>query len=657
MKLLLRKILLILITWYLFFSCQREYSCENCKGVNEPPIANAGNDQLITLPTDSIALNGASSSDPDGSIVDFRWTKISGPALFSILSASSSVTKVTSLQAGKYQFELKVTDNGGLFSMDTTEIIVDAVPTNHPPLADAGRDTAITVPLNSVVIDGSASHDPDNNILSYAWTKISGPSIVTILNPIGIQTQVEGLLQGVYQFELIVTDAGGLFSKDTVTITVKAITGLPPIAKAGNDTTVNYELQNCGLASPLIFLDGSRSADPDGFIVSYQWTLITGTNFSVAFVNPNSVTTGITNLLPGTYSFRLVVTDNNGATDDDTLFIQVKAINRPVIQAQLIPAGTLSQQRKVSAVATIANKIFFAGGTTPSTSPGPHFSSRVDILDINTGSWNTAELSQPRWGLAAVTASDKVFFAGGTATTPAVRQTSRIDVFDALSGSWSVVELPQPGHFSSIAVGAKVFFAGGNSVFIYNSGNNSWSTKNLSQPRYLISPANVQGKLYFAGGGSTISGGMASNAIDIYDPSTDAWSVSSLSKPKFGIASVGMRGKTLWAGGTTSNGITNEVEFFDFNTQSTTFACLFQANSFSQYRTARKDNNVVFWGNDGTEKNKFDIYDAINDTWSIGILDQAIIISGMISVNNAIYITGASATGNGYSDQVWKLEF
>ncbi|MEI9913265.1 MAG: hypothetical protein WDO71_28650 [Bacteroidota bacterium] len=62
--------------------------------------------------------------------------------------------------------------------MDTTEIIVDAVPTNHPPLADAGRDTAITVPLNSVVIDGSASHDPDNNILSYAWTKISAPRLL-----------------------------------------------------------------------------------------------------------------------------------------------------------------------------------------------------------------------------------------------------------------------------------------------------------------------------------------------------------------------------------------------------------------------------------------------------------------------------------------------
>ncbi|MEI9913266.1 MAG: hypothetical protein WDO71_28655 [Bacteroidota bacterium] len=151
-----------------------------------------------------------------------------------------------------------------------------------------------------------------------------------------------------------------------------------------------------------------------------------------------------------------------------------------------------------------------------------------------------------------------------------------------------------PVIFLQLLLGPRFFLPGENSVFIYNSGNNSWSTKNLSQPRYLISPANVQGKLYFAGGGSTISGGMASNAIDIYDPSTDAWSVSSLSKPKFGIASVGMRGKTLWAGGTTSNGITNEVEFFDFNTQSTTFACLFQANSFSQYRTARKDIMLFF---------------------------------------------------------------
>jgi hypothetical protein len=38
-------------------------------------------------------------------------------------------------------------------------------------------------------LDGSASADPDNNIVSYAWTKISGPSSFNIVNVNAAQTK------------------------------------------------------------------------------------------------------------------------------------------------------------------------------------------------------------------------------------------------------------------------------------------------------------------------------------------------------------------------------------------------------------------------------------------------------------------------------------
>jgi hypothetical protein len=62
----------------IFFSCQREIKWN----INKPPIAKAGPDQVITLPTDSVLLDGNSSSDPDGKISEWLWTKISGPASF-----------------------------------------------------------------------------------------------------------------------------------------------------------------------------------------------------------------------------------------------------------------------------------------------------------------------------------------------------------------------------------------------------------------------------------------------------------------------------------------------------------------------------------------------------------------------------------------------
>lgn len=48
--------------------------------VNKPPIALAGSDQLITLPTDSVLLDSSTSSNPDGSISSYLLAKISRPA-------------------------------------------------------------------------------------------------------------------------------------------------------------------------------------------------------------------------------------------------------------------------------------------------------------------------------------------------------------------------------------------------------------------------------------------------------------------------------------------------------------------------------------------------------------------------------------------------
>ena len=91
---------------------------------------------------------------------------------------------------------------------------------NNAPIAKAGDDQTITLPANTVNLDGSKSVDPENNISGYSWTKVSGPSSFNIVNANAVQTQITGLVHGIYQFELKVTDAGGLFDRDTVQVTV-----------------------------------------------------------------------------------------------------------------------------------------------------------------------------------------------------------------------------------------------------------------------------------------------------------------------------------------------------------------------------------------------------------------------------------------------------
>jgi hypothetical protein len=293
------------------FSCKKEYSCESCSEKNKPPIAVAGPDQVITLPTDSVSLKGINSSDPDGTISGWLWRKISGPASFNIINPSDSTTKVKALVIGIYQIELKVTDNGGLSAKDTMKITVDSVlRINHKPIANAGTDQTITLPTNTINLDGSASTDPDNNITGYIWTKISGPSSFNITNTNSIQTRVTDLVQGIYQFQLKVIDAGGLFSKDTAEVSVNPEPpSLSPFANAGPDMIITLPLDSA-------FIDGSHSPS-----INVQWTKIAGPSQGI-LINSTASMLLAKNLVPGTYSFRLQ-TGRGGLMAADTMNLQV----------------------------------------------------------------------------------------------------------------------------------------------------------------------------------------------------------------------------------------------------------------------------------------------------------------------------------------------
>ena len=184
---------------------------------NKLPLANAGPDQIITLPT-SIALLTGSGSDSDGTIASYNWKKISGPAAGTITDTTAASTIANGLVQGVYKFVLTVTDNLGGTGKDTMQVTVNPA-ANVPPLVNAGPDQTITLPTNTANLSGGAT-DPDGTIASYAWTKISGPSTYTIANASIAITTVTGLVKGTYQFELKATDNSGASTRDTMQVTV-----------------------------------------------------------------------------------------------------------------------------------------------------------------------------------------------------------------------------------------------------------------------------------------------------------------------------------------------------------------------------------------------------------------------------------------------------
>lgn len=285
---------------------------------NQLPVANAGTNLVMTLPTNSGTLNGNASSDPDGVLVAFQWTKIAGPTQFNIVAPTQIQTTVNNLVQGTYQFELRVTDNQGGIDRDTVLVIVNpaAAPNNQPPRANAGNDVTMTLPVNSTSLSGIASTDPDGVIASYQWTKIAGPAQFNIATPSQGQTLVSNLVQGVYRFELRVTDNLGAIGRDTVQVTVNSNNPNEiPVANAGSDQTITLPESSTNL-------DGSASFDPDGTVLTYQWSFITGPTQPV-IGTPNLAQTSVSGLAEGQYYFELIVRDSRNASSRDTVMVEV----------------------------------------------------------------------------------------------------------------------------------------------------------------------------------------------------------------------------------------------------------------------------------------------------------------------------------------------
>jgi hypothetical protein len=105
-------------------------ACKKDDVENKPPVVNAGSDSTISLKTtfnDTINLKG-SATDPDGTVVGYSWTQISGPTSSKILYQGSAATKVTSVTAGAYVFQLMATDDKGATGVKTVTITFQTPP-------------------------------------------------------------------------------------------------------------------------------------------------------------------------------------------------------------------------------------------------------------------------------------------------------------------------------------------------------------------------------------------------------------------------------------------------------------------------------------------------------------------------------------------------
>ena len=237
------------------------------------------------------------------------------------------------------------------------------------------------------------------------------------------------------------------------------------------------------------------------------------------------------------------------------------------VQTQQWSVEQLSQGRFMISAVSAGNKVFFAGGFADWYLNG---SDVVDIYDLQTQTWSVENLSEPRGGMAAAVLGDLVVIAGGMIDQ--ITFSDRVDIYNMNTNTWITKALSEPRAFVEVAaVGSKVLIAGGLSamgvpsevVDIYDISNNSWSTTSLFTPRCLIKAATLNNKVYFAGG-ATFSFGWSdySNIIDIYNEEDDSWSIDVMPVNCLNPAIASIGDYLVIAGGENENGVMDLVQVF-----------------------------------------------------------------------------------------------
>jgi len=196
---------------------------------------------------------------------------------------------------------------------------------NQNPTSSAGVDQTVSYG-QQVTLDGSGSSDPDGTIVSYQWSQLSGTNVTLNTPDQNTTAFTSPNEEGALLFKLVVTDNESASDTDTVGVII-VNTNIDPVASAGTDQTVGFSEQ--------VTLDGSGSTDPDGSIVSYQWSQLSG--IGVALGSPSESTTMFTtpteeNILV----FALSITDELGGTDSDTVSVLVQNTTASVDE-NLIP--------------------------------------------------------------------------------------------------------------------------------------------------------------------------------------------------------------------------------------------------------------------------------------------------------------------------------
>ena len=295
---------------------------------NTAPVADAGPSQEVLL-GGAVHLDGSNSTDPDGDPITYAWSFVSRPdGSAAVLDDPAAVKPgFTADVVGAYELRLVVNDGKVDGEPDTVTITVGETP-NTAPVADAGPDRDVVTGA-TVTLDGSGSHDADNQPITYLWTIVTKPagSAAAFVDGTLVGPTFVADLPGQYVTRLVVNDGRTDSDADTVTITATGTANAAPQAFAGLDRSV--------FRTSTVQLDGSGSVDADGNPLTYRWSFASVPGGSAAVLSSTTAANPTFPAdFPGTYVVQLIVNDGKVDGAPDTVVVEVLEQHPPELQVK-----------------------------------------------------------------------------------------------------------------------------------------------------------------------------------------------------------------------------------------------------------------------------------------------------------------------------------
>jgi hypothetical protein len=231
---------------------------------------------------------------------------------------------------------------GAFEEMDGKDTDCDGVIESAPTAVPDYDASSLLTTCSPLVLDGSASFDPDGDPIYYDWELSGAPSgsattTADIVNTTDARPTFHPDLAGDYTFTLTVNDGGADSRPASITISITdRASNADPVADAGADqsTSASASCQaisygasyDCDTCSNYTFsLDASGSSDADGDELTYSWSVSSGSTYGSLSVTGDTTASVVVSGAPATYGsanqtdvvIDLSVTDCMGASATD----------------------------------------------------------------------------------------------------------------------------------------------------------------------------------------------------------------------------------------------------------------------------------------------------------------------------------------------------